>query len=210
LVAFVKSYSLFLTDKFFLSKQKLTTLTVFLIILGVLLLSTIAIYNRLIRLQNEAKMAFASIDVMSKKRYDLIPNLVLAVKSYMNYERNTLTMLTQLRAKAVSGNLSDDEKVDLDSKISKTIGGIMVAVENYPELKASNHFLQLQGSLNEVEEQLSAARRAYNAAVTEYNNLTQMFPSNIFAAMFNFKAKRLFEVSEKERERVNVKVLSDD
>jgi LemA protein len=206
----VKSYSLFLTDKFFLSKQKLTTLTVFLIILGVLLLSTIAIYNRLIRLQNEAKMAFASIDVMSKKRYDLIPNLVLAVKSYMNYERNTLTMLTQLRAKAVSGNLSDDEKVDLDSKISKTIGGIMVAVENYPELKASNHFLQLQGSLNEVEEQLSAARRAYNAAVTEYNNLTQMFPSNIFAAMFNFKAKRLFEVSEKERERVNVKVLSDD
>lgn len=207
MVAFVKSYSLFLTDNIFLSKLKLTTLTVFLIILGVLLLSTIAIYNRLVRLRNEAKMAFASIDVMSKKRYDLIPNLVLAVKSYMNYERNTLTMLTELRAKAVSGNLSDDEKVDLDSKISKTIGGIMVAVENYPELKASNNFLQLQGSLNEVEEQLSAARRAYNAAVTEYNNLTQMFPSNIFAAMFNFKARRLFEISEKERERLDVKVF---
>jgi LemA protein len=210
LVAFVKSYSLFLTGNFFLLILKLTALTVFLILPGVFLLSAIVVYNRLVRLRNEAKMAFASIDVMSKKRYDLIPNLVLAVKSYMNYERNTLTILTELRAKAVSGNLSDDEKVDLDNKISKTIGGIMVAVENYPELKASNHFLQLQGSLNEVEEQLSAARRAYNAAVTEYNNLTQMFPSNIFAAMFNFKAKRLFEISERERERVNVKVLLDD
>jgi len=181
--------------------------TTLLIVLGVLVLFSILGYNRLVRLRNMAEKAFASIDAMAKKRYDLIPNLVATVQQYMEHERSTLTEITEMRAKAVSGNLSDNEKVDLDNKISRAMGGIMVAVENYPDLKANQNFIQLQGSLNEVEEQLSAARRAYNAAVTDYNNACQMFPSNVFALVFNFKTKRLFEISEQERQNVDVKAL---
>jgi LemA protein len=180
---------------------------VLLIVLGVLVLFAIIGYNRLVGLRNSAEKAFASIDAMAKKRYDLIPNLVATVQKYMEHERTTLAEITEMRAKAISGNLTDNEKVDLDNKISKAMGGIMVAVENYPELKANQNFIQLQGSLNEVEEQLSAARRAYNAAVTDYNNACQMFPSNVFAMIFNFKTKRLFEISEKERQNVDVKAL---
>ena len=178
-----------------------------LIFFGVLALFGIIGYNRLVGLRNSADKAFASIDAMAKKRYDLIPNLIATVSKYMDHERETLTNITEMRAKAVSGNLSDNEKVDLDNKISRAMGGIMVAVENYPDLKANQNFLQLQGSLNEVEEQLSAARRAYNAAVTDYNNACQMFPSNVFAMVFNFKTKALFEISERERQNVDVKSL---
>lgn len=178
-----------------------------LIVLGVFALFVILAYNRLVSLRNSVDKSFASIDAMAKKRYDLIPNLVAAVSKYMEHERGTLTDITEMRAKAVSGNLSVNEKVDLDSKISRAMGGIMVAVENYPDLKANQNFLQLQGSLNEIEEQLSAARRAYNAAVTDYNNACQMFPSNVFAMMFNFKTRRLFEITEVERKNVDVKSL---
>ncbi|MDD3877690.1 MAG: LemA family protein [Bacteroidales bacterium] len=177
------------------------------IILGVLVLWLALSYNGLVGKRNEADKAFASIDTMAKKRYDLIPNLVATVQQYMQHERQTLTDITEMRARATSGNLSDEEKIELDSKISKAVSGIMVAVENYPDLKASNNFMQLQGSLNEVEEQLSAARRFYNAAVTDYNNAVQMVPSNIIASMFNFKLKKLFEISEKERQNVDVKSL---
>jgi len=184
------------------------TLTIVLLVAaGILVLWFIASYNGLIVKRNEADKAFASIDTMAKKRYDLIPNLVATVQQYMQHERATLTEITELRAKATSGNLSDEEKIALDGKISKAMSGIMIAVENYPDLKASTNFMQLQGSLNEVEEQLSAARRFYNAAVTTYNNAIQMVPTNIVAGMFNFKAKKLFEISEQERQNVDVKAL---
>jgi LemA protein len=178
-----------------------------LVVLGVLILFGILGYNRLVGLRNSAEKAFASIDAMAKKRYDLIPNLVATVQKYMEHERGTLTEITEMRARAISGNLSDNEKVELDNRISRAMGGIMVAVENYPDLKANQNFLQLQGSLNEVEEQLSAARRAYNAAVTDYNNACQMFPSNVFAMIFNFRPKRLFEISEAERQNVDVRAM---
>jgi LemA protein len=177
------------------------------IAVGVFALFAIIGYNRLVGLRNSVDKAFASIDAMAKKRYDLIPNLVATVSKYMEHERGTLTDITEMRAKAVSGNLSDSEKVELDTKITRAVGGIMVAVENYPDLKANQNFLQLQGSLNEIEEQLSAARRAYNAAVTDYNNAVQMFPSNVFAMVFNFKTRPLFEITEQERQNVDVKAL---
>ncbi len=177
------------------------------IIIGVLVLWFALSYNSLIRKRNEADKAFASIDTMAKKRYDLIPNLVATVQQYMQHERETLTKITEMRAKAISGNVSDEEKIALDGKISRAVSGIMVAVENYPDLKANTNFLQLQGSLNEVEEQLSAARRFYNSAVTDYNNATQVVPTNIIAGMFNFKQKQLFEISEQERQNVDVKSL---
>jgi len=141
---------------------------------------------------------------MLKKRYDLIPNLVSTVQTYMQHEKGTLTEITEMRAKAVSGNLSSDEKVGLENKLTKALGGIMVAVENYPDLKANQNFMQLQGSLNEIEEQISAARRAYNQSVTNYNNAVEMLPTNMVAAMLGYKRKKVFEIEEAQRKNVNV------
>ena len=177
------------------------------IIAAVLVLIPVMLYNSLVGKKNQVTNVFASIDTLLKKRYDLIPNLISTVKTYMEHERGTLTEITELRAKATSGQLSDDDKVDLDNKISKALGGIMIAVENYPDLKANQNFLQLQGSLNEVEEQISAARRAYNASVTDYNNAVEMFPTNILASMMSYKLKKVFEIAETERKNVDVKDL---
>ena len=178
-----------------------------LIILVVIGIIGAGMYNSLIFKKNQVSNAFASVDVLLKKRYDLIPNLVSTVQTYMQYEKNLLTEITSLRAKAVSGQVSDEEKVDIDNKISKAIRGIMVAVENYPDLKANQSFLQLQQTLNEVEEQISAARRAFNAAVVDYNNAVEMFPSSIAASMMGYTVKKVFEAGEEERAKPDVKEL---
>ncbi len=176
------------------------------IILGIIAFAIIvfvAIYNGLVGKKNMVENAFSSIDVMLKKRFDLIPNLVATVKQYMTHENETLTKVTEMRAKALSGGLTNDQMVELDNMV----GNIMVSVEKYPDLKASTNFLQLQGSLNEIEEQLSASRRAYNAAVMDYNNAIEMFPSNIVANMINYKQRKMFEIAESERATPNVKNL---
>ena len=177
------------------------------IVLVAVVLVVVILYNSLVNKKNQVANSFAGIDALLKKRYDLIPNLVAAVQKYMGHEKGTLTEITQLRARAVSGNVSDDEKVALNNQIGKMLGGIMVAVENYPDLKANQNFLQLQAALNETEEQIAAARRAYNAAVTDYNNAIEMFPTNILAGMMNYKGKPFFEAAEAERQNVDVKKL---
>ena len=164
----------------------------------------VMMYNNLINKKNQVENAFGGMDAQLKKRYDLIPNLISTVKTYMKHESETFTQITELRSKAISGDISNDEKVELDNMITSKLGGIMVAVENYPDLKASENFNQLQRSLNEVEEQISASRRSYNATVTSYNNSVEMFPSNIIAGMMNMKHKKVFEIPEAERENVNV------
>ncbi len=175
----------------------------FIIALVVLLLIIAGLYNSLIKKKNDVGKAFASVDVMLKKRYDLIPNLVETVKTYMKHEKSLLTELTDLRTKAVAGDISDDERVDIENKIAKGVSGLMVAVENYPDLKASQNFIQLQGAWNEVEEQISASRRAYNAAVTIFNNGVETFPSNMMAGMMNYKTKMLFEIPDSERKNIH-------
>jgi len=180
-----------------------------LIVLVVVVLLAVGMYNSLVGKKNSVENAFGGMDTMLKKRYDLIPNLVESVKQYMQHEAGLLTQVTELRTKAMAGGASDDERVALDNKISKAMGGIMVAVENYPDLKANENFIQLQRSMNEIEEQISAARRSYNAAVTDYNNSVEMFPTSVFAGMMNYKRKQVFEVSVSERQNVNVKNLFD-
>lgn len=175
--------------------------------LVILILIVVVLYNGLISKKNQVENSFAGIDAILKKRYDLIPNLISAVQQYMKHEAGTLKEITEMRAKAISGNLSDDERVSLENKMTKAIGGIMVAVENYPDLKANENFLQLQAALNEIEEQLSAARRAYNASVTDYNNAVEMIPTNIIAGMMNYQQKPWFEIPETERSNVNVGAL---
>ena len=181
-----------------------------LIIIGaivVFVIILIVLYNTLVSRKNQVNNVFASIDALIKKRYDLIPNLVATVQTYMKHERDTLTQITALRTKAISENISDNEKLALGNQVTKALGGIMVAVENYPDLKSNQNFLQLQASLNEIEEQISAARRAYNATVTAYNNAIEMFPTNILASMMGYKEMLVLEIPEQERQNVDVKEL---
>jgi LemA protein len=176
----------------------------FAVIVGIIALLAVGMYNMLVGKKNQVRNMFGSVDALLKKRYDLIPNLVGAVQRYMKHEKDVLAEVTRLRAQALGGNLSDDEKIDLDQRISEAIRGIMVAVENYPGLKANEGFMQLQRTMTEVEEQISAARRAYNAAVTEYNNTVEMFPTKIAAQLMNYKTKRVFTIVSAERNNVDV------
>ena len=178
-----------------------------LIILIVLAILLVLMYNSLVAKKNQVENIFASVDTLLKKRYDLIPNLVASVSKYMEHEKSILEDVTNLRAQANKANLSDTQKMDLDKKMSAALGSIMIAVENYPELKANENVLHLQHSLNEVEAQISAARRAYNQAVTDYNNASEQIPTNIMASMMNYQRKDVFEISDNERKNVNVKEL---
>ncbi len=173
----------------------------------VLGLALLGIYNGLVGKRNRIQEAFSTIDVMLKKRYDLIPNMVATVKQYMTHEAETLTRIAGLRTRAMDPNAPMDDRIRADNEMMKGLRGLMVQVEAYPDLKANENFMHLQRTLNEVEEQLSAARRAFNAAVLEMNNAVEMFPSNIVAGMFNFKRHEMFEIPEAERVAPNVKSL---
>jgi LemA protein len=178
-----------------------------LIILIVIAIILILMYNSLVAKKNQVDNIFAGVDTQLKKRYDLIPNLVASVSKYMEHEKTILEDVTKLRAEANKPNISDEHKMALDAKVSSALGSIMVAVENYPELKANENVMHLQHSLSEVEAQIAAARRAYNQAVTDYNNALEQIPTNILANMMGYKPKKVFEIDESQRKNVNVKEL---
>lgn len=182
-------------------------MSVSLIIAIVIVLILVFMYNSLVGKKNQVENIFASVDTMLKKRYDLIPNLVASVSKYMEHEKSLLTEVTELRAQANKPNVSDAQKIALDAKMSAALGSLMIAVEAYPDLKANENVMHLQRSLNEVEEQISAARRAYNQAVTDYNNAIEMIPTNFMATAMNYKRKEVFVIPENERKNVNVKEL---
>lgn len=174
-----------------------------LIIPVVIVIFIIAVYNSLAAKKANVQNAFAGIDVQLKKRCDLIPNLVSSVKAYMTHESGTLDKLTELRTRAAAAS-DPAERLALDRELSGTLKSVMVQVEAYPDLKASANVIQLQKSLNEVEEQISASRRAYNAAVTEYNLAIRIFPNNLFAGMFGHTESPLYEAAPEERATPNV------
>lgn len=178
-----------------------------LILLVVAAVLIFGMYNSLVGKKNRVENAFGSIDVMCKKRYDLIPNLVATVKQYAAHEAGTLEKVTALRNQAATGGLSPDETVQVNNQLTHALGRLMVTVEAYPQLKANENFNQLQRSLNETEEQLSAARRAFNAAVTDFNNAVEMFPTNLMAGMMHYTRRQLFEAAETERRNVDVGAL---
>lgn len=180
------------------------------IVLGVtliLLFIIVSIYNGLINKKNSVKESESSVDVMLKKRHDLIPNLVAAVQKYMQHEKGVLTEITQLRTQLKRGGLSEADKFALENTLTSKLSGIMVSVENYPDLKASDNFQQLQRALNEIEEQISASRRSYNAAVKSLNNCIEMFPSSIVAGMMNLEKRPFFEITNIERANPDVSTL---
>jgi LemA protein len=175
-------------------------------LLGIVILYLVIMYNNIIRKRNETDNAFGSIDAMLKKRYDLIPNLVETVQQYMIHEATVLTEITKLRSK-FSDNLSTEDKIELHNGISRSLGNMMVSVENYPDLKANQNFLKLQASWNEAEEQISAARRYYNSAITDYNNSIQTFPANILISSMKFPPKKVLEITGTEHNNLIAKEL---
>ena len=166
----------------------------------------ITIYNSLVRRRNMVDQAFSTIDVQLTQRYDLIPKLVETVKQYMGHERSLLEDITRLRSQAVQAS-SPEAKIAADNQLTRAMGQLNVTMENYPQLKASDTFVQLQRSLNEVEEQLAAARRSYNAAVTDYNNTVQTVPSSIVAGTMGFGLRQTFVADEGKRRDVDMKGL---
>lgn len=172
---------------------------------GALLIAVIVIYNGLVTKRNMVRNAFSTIDVNLRKRHDLIPNLVETVKAYAAHEKDTFTELSEARNRAQSGNLSDSERLREEEKIGPRVNRLLAVAEAYPELRSNRQFLNLQRNLSEVEEQLSAARRAYNAAVFDNNNAVETFPGVFFAQTFNFKRQYFFEASGNERASKNVK-----
>ncbi len=172
-----------------------------------LLILFMAMYNSLIAKKNQVDYAYSGIDVQLKKRHDLIPNLVATVRQYMEHERELLERITALRARAVSPDLPEGERMQVEAALSGALRSLMVAVENYPNLKANENFLHLQASLNEIEEQLAAARRAYNAAVTDYNNAIEMFPTNFVASIMGLSRRAVFEAEAAERATPDVAQL---
>lgn len=168
-------------------------------VLAVVLLLLIALRNHLVRLKNQVANAAGSIEVMLKKRHDLLPNLVSAAQAFMSHERELFQKVTELRTTALRPNLPEAERMRAETEISRALSGILVAVENYPQLKSDATVLRLQASLNETEEQLSAARRFYNAAVTEFNTALEVFPSNLVASKLGYRHRPLFETAVAER-----------
>jgi len=178
-----------------------------LIVSSIIILILVYMYNTLISHKNQVENIFGSVDAVLKKRFDLIPNLIASVQQYMSHEKELLEKITQWRSQAMKPDISDEQKIQLDKQMSGALGSIMVAVENYPDLKANENIMHLQRTLAEVEAQISAARRSYNQAVTDYNNAIEMFPTNLMANMMHYTRKAVFETDESERQNVNVKEL---
>ncbi len=174
---------------------------------GMVLIIGILLFNTMVGRKNRVQFAFAGIDAQLKKRFDLIPNLIATVQRYMQHEQQVLHELTSLRSRAITGNATTDDLVRMDNQLSSALRSVFALAENYPQLRATENFMQLQGALNETEEQIAAARRAYNAAVTDYNNGCEMFPLSVVARMMGYRTSAWFEISADERRNVNVKEL---
>lgn len=167
---------------------------------------TYSIYASVIKKRNKADEAFSAIDVQLKKRYDLIPNILTIAQKYMEHERGIMEEVTKLRTQVMglSSNFENiDRKIALDGEISKKMGQIMVAVENYPQLKADQTMITAMQTYNEVEEHIAAARRFYNSAANDLKNAVEIFPSSLVARMLNIKAVDFFKANEQERQAVN-------
>ena len=173
-------------------------------IIVLLIIWIIGIYNGLVSSRQKVDNAWSQIDVQLQRRFDLIPNFIETVKGYMTHEKETFEKIASLRTSWANAN-SVSEKAELDNQLSTTLKTIMAVSENYPELKANQNFSELSEELRNTENKISFSRQFYNDTVTMYNTKLQVFPSNIIAGMFNFKARDLFK-AESDEARRNVKV----
>lgn len=183
-------------------------------VVGLVAFYAIAIYNKFVKLTQQAKEAWADIDVQLKRRYDLIPNLIETVKGYAAHERETLDAVTQARTTATQTHIDASDitpeqiaaMAGAESALSGALSKLIAVAENYPDLKANTNFLELQRELSDTENKIQASRRFYNGNVRDLNIALQSFPSNLIGSMFNFKAEEFFELEENSVEREVVKV----
>lgn len=174
----------------------MTPLIIVLVVLAVVIVAVIAMFNRLVTLRNRAKEAWADIDVQLKRRYDLIPNLINTVKGYAQHESGVFQKVTEARANAMSAEQTGDPKKigQAENALAGTLKTLFAVAENYPTLRATENFQQLQQELSDTENKIQAARRFYNSNVRALNIKIESFPSNIIAKMFGFKQMNLFEI----------------
>lgn len=178
----------------------MTTIIIIAVVL-VLVLIVAGIYNNLVKLRNNRENAFADIDVQLKQRYDLVPQLVATVKGYAEHEKGLLESITAARSASMSAT-SIDDKIKADQQLTSALAGLKVQVEAYPDLKANQNFLQLQGELSDIENKLAAVRRYFNSATRELNNAVQTFPNNLLAGMFGFHKEAMYEIEASQRAAV--------
>lgn len=174
---------------------------IFFAVIIIIALWLISIYNRLVKLRNNRENSFADIDVQLRQRHDLIPQLVEAVKGYMKHESSVLTDITNARANAMNATTIND-KIAAENQLTAALGGLNVAVEAYPDLKANQNFMNLQEEISDVENKLAAARRYFNSATKELNNGVEVFPANLVAGMFGFKKEVMFDLGAASREEM--------
>ena len=169
-------------------------------------LTGIIVSNRIIGEKNQVKQAFGSIEIYLKKRFDLIPNLIAMLNKYLAHEKETLLKITELRS-TVEKASGANEKINASNELTHNMSGLNINVENYPDLKADKQFTNIEYELSDIEDQISAARRAYNAAVTSYNNTIEMFPASIVAGIRKDKLGTLLEIPKSEQKEINVNQL---
>lgn len=161
----------------------------------------VGLYNVLVRLRNRVKNAWSQIDVQLKRRHDLIPNLIETCKGYMTHERETLESITKARNLAAQSSGGVADQANAENQLTQALSNFYVVVENYPDLKASTNFMQIQEELTSTENKIGFARQFYNDETMKFNTKIEIFPSNVIAGMFNFKQSEFFEIEEpKERE----------
>ena len=173
-------------------------------VIAVIILWLIFSYNRLITFRNRAREALSDIDVQLKRRFDLIPNLVESVKGYMQHERGVLENVTKARAAVSQSSGNPIERAESENMLSNTLKTLFAVAENYPDLKASANFLDLQRELADTENKIQASRRFYNTTIMDLNTAVQTFPTNIMAKPFGFKEELFFDIPESEEQPVKV------
>jgi LemA protein len=172
-----------------------TYLIIIIAVAAIIILWIIGVFNSLIRLKNRVREAWSDIDVQLKRRYDLIPNLIEAVKGYMTHEANVFEKVTEARAKAISAT-GTAEKAQAENALSGALKTLFAVSENYPQLRASENFSKLQEELSDTENKIQASRRFYNGNARDFNIKQETFPSNIIATLFGFKKAEFFEIEE--------------
>ena len=171
------------------------------IVIGIIILIIFSMYNSLVKLRNKVKQAKSGIDVYLNQRFDLIPNLVECVKGYSKHEKEIFENIVNLRTQYMNNKNNNLKQAE---ELNNNMNQIIAVAENYPELKASEQYLNLQKNLSKIESQLQAARRIYNNEVTKYNTKIGTVPSNIIANIFGFKEESLFTIEEYKKENIKV------
>lgn len=174
---------------------------IFIAVIALLILFVIIIYNRLITLRNYKIEAFSTMDVYLKKRWDIVPNLIEIVKAYTKHEKGVLEEITKIRTGNYSG-MSENDKIDTNKRLGENLAKIIAIAENYPDLKANEHYAKLMDELTSIENDIANARKYYNGCVRMLNNTVEIFPMNIVASLFGIKSAQMFEITDNERQNI--------